>query len=308
VTTNTITTTTTQRPTGFGMLVNPETLEAAKDVAGMLAKSELVPKNFQGKPCDILIAGAMGARLGLDLFSALSGIAVVNGRPTLWGDAQLAVCQARPDFGGIKTAWAGEGDALACTVTVARKGHADPYVGAFSVADAKKAGLWSKQGPWSQYPRRMLELRARAFALRSAFADALAGFHAREEIEDETPAEVLAVRTEPAAAPVRRAKQRTVDAQADPAQTMAEPVAEQPAAEPQPEAQAAPDFSVDRCVTVFRGLWNAGDAGKASAKQIQASWKLEKIADLAGAADGDREAFIQECDEAFAKIQEGASK
>ena len=170
---------------GFGLLLSPATLEAAKETAAMLSKSELVPKAFAGKPNDILIAGAMGHRLGLDLFSALSGIAVVNGRPTLWGDAQLAVCQARPDWAGMDVKESGVGDALSITVTITRKGHSSPYVGAFSMEDAKRAGLYGKAGPWSQYPRRMCMLRARAFALRSAFADALSGFHAREEIEDD---------------------------------------------------------------------------------------------------------------------------
>lgn len=206
--------TTTAAPTGFGLLISPTTLEAAREVAGMLAKSDLVPKSYHGKPDDILIAGAMGARLGLDLFSALSGIAVVNGRPTLWGDAQLAVCQARPDWAGMKVEAAGAGEAYAVTVTVHRKGHAEPYVGTFSMADAKRAGLAGKQGPWSQYPMRMVMLRARAFALRQAFADALAGFHAREEIEDEVDVTASA-RVVPEPKPDRR---RAV-----------EPAAEQPA-------------------------------------------------------------------------------
>jgi hypothetical protein len=125
----------------------------------------------------------MGARLGLDPFSAMAGIAVVNGRPTLYGDAMLAVCQGHPAFEDIAENITGNGDAMAATVTVKRKGRS-PYAASFSVADAKTAGLWGKQGPWSQNPKRMLTMRARAFALRGAFADALAGFHAREEMDD----------------------------------------------------------------------------------------------------------------------------
>jgi hypothetical protein len=54
----------------------------------------------------------------------------------------------------------------------------------FSQDDAKTAGLWGKQGPWSQYPKRMLQLRARGFALRDAFPDALRGIHSADESRD----------------------------------------------------------------------------------------------------------------------------
>jgi hypothetical protein len=54
----------------------------------------------------------------------------------------------------------------------------------FSEADAKKAGLWGKSGPWAQYPARMLQMRARGWALRDAFPDALKGLGIREEVQD----------------------------------------------------------------------------------------------------------------------------
>ncbi len=171
---------------GWSAALTPQSTDEAWKIATAIAKSSLVPKQYQGQPGDIIIAASMGARLGLDPFSAMQGIAVVNGRPTLWGDAMLAVCQSRPDWRGQVVKWDGEGDKLVCTVTVKRQvgPEVDAYPGSFGVDDAKKAGLWTKQGPWSQYPRRMLELRARAFALRGSFADALLGFHAREEMED----------------------------------------------------------------------------------------------------------------------------
>lgn len=212
-------------------------LDAARPVAELLAKSELVPKGFQGKPMDILIAGAMGARLGLDLFSSLSGIAVVNGRATLWGDALLAVCQQHPAWEDYQQEITGEGDAQQAVVTVKRKGRS-PHTETFSVADAKRAGLWGKQGPWSQHPSRMMALRARAFALRTVFADALAGFHSREEMEDTQEAEVLSVRSEPV--PARTAQQF-----------------EQPATKPvpvTPTTPAAPHPSIAAARELYRAL------------------------------------------------------
>jgi hypothetical protein len=228
--TNTIT---TSAP-GWSAALTPQTTDDAWKIATALAKSPLIPKAFQGAPGDVIIAANMGARLGLDIFSAMQSIAVVNGRPTLWGDAMLAVCQARTDWRGQTVAWSGEAATPCCTVTIRRQvGQAvDEYAGQFSAEDAKKAGLWTKQGPWSQYPRRMLELRARAFALRGAFADALLGFHAREEVEDYVDVTASAqVREEPRGRKVRQvapAIDSTAAPAADDTSGVAQPTTEQP--------------------------------------------------------------------------------
>lgn len=229
--TNIITTT----APGWSAALAPTTTEEAWKVAQALAKSAFVPKAFANNPSDILIAAAMGARLGLDVFSALQSLAVVNGKPTLYGDALLAVCQARPDWRGMIVRWDGKGDDEAITVTVRRQIAAEVIGtdGRFGVADAKKAGLWTKQGPWSQFPKRMMEMRARAYALRGAFADALLGFHAKEEIEDAIEVQVDAVRDD---APRRRT--RTV------APSIGDmPVAERQAEQTQPEQTPAADDS-----------------------------------------------------------------
>jgi hypothetical protein len=57
-------------------------------------------------------------------------------------------------------------------------------VATFSVMDAKQARLWGKQGPWQQYPKRMLAMRARGFAIRDAFPDAMKGMITAEEAQD----------------------------------------------------------------------------------------------------------------------------
>ena len=51
-------------------------------------------------------------------------------------------------------------------------------------ADANRAGLLNRSGPWKSYPDRMLKMRARGFALRDVFADALGGMISAEEAND----------------------------------------------------------------------------------------------------------------------------
>jgi hypothetical protein len=54
----------------------------------------------------------------------------------------------------------------------------------FSVRDAMRAGLWSKAGPWKEYPDRQLRWRAIGFNLRDQFSDLLGGFPITEELRD----------------------------------------------------------------------------------------------------------------------------
>jgi len=73
---------------------------------------------------------------------------------------------------------------MVATCAARRKDDPTEIVSVFSVADAKKAGLWGKAGPWQQYPKRMLQMRARGFALRDAFPDVLRGVISAEEAAD----------------------------------------------------------------------------------------------------------------------------
>jgi hypothetical protein len=152
----------------------------------MVAASDFAPKDFRGKPESCLLAIQHGSEIGLSPMQSLQNIACINGRPAIWGDAALAVAMASPVCESVTETIDGEGDSMVATCTAKRRGYEKPTVVRFSVADAKKAGLWGKSGPWTQYPRRMLQLRARGFALRDAFPDVLKGLVTAEEAQDYT--------------------------------------------------------------------------------------------------------------------------
>ena len=152
--------------------------------AKMVAASEFAPKDFRGKPESCLLAIQHGSEIGLSPMQSLQNIACINGRPAIWGDAALAVAMASPVCESVTETIDGEGDNMVATCTAKRRGYEKPTVVRFTVADAKKASLWGKSGPWTQYPRRMLQLRARGFALRDAFPDVLKGLVTAEEAQD----------------------------------------------------------------------------------------------------------------------------
>lgn len=159
--------------------LSPQTFEQALTFAQYLSDSNMVPKDFQGKPANCLIAMQWGTELGMKPLQAIQNIAVINGRPALWGDAVIALVLASPVCDYVNE----EDDGTTAICRVRRKGG-EEQIRSFSTEDARQAGLAGKQGPWTQYPKRMRQLRARAFALRDVFPDVLRGMAVAEELQD----------------------------------------------------------------------------------------------------------------------------
>ena len=157
-------------------------LERSEYWAKKLAGSDLVPKDFKNNPANCFIAIQWGKDLGLAPLQATQNIAVINGRPALWGDAVPAFVISSKQCEYINMTF--ENNTAICKVK--RIGQPE-HISTFSMQQAKTAGLLEKQGPWKQYPDRMLQNRARAFALRDVFPDVLKGLYTAEELIDSLP-------------------------------------------------------------------------------------------------------------------------
>ena len=141
--------------------LTPTNLTEAMQLAEILAQSTIVPKDYQRNPGNILVAIQWGAELGLAPMQAMQNIATINGRPSIWGDAMLALVKNAPEFVSIKEEYVGEADDLTAVCTVKRRGpdgSIHEHVATFSMEDARTAGLLGKQGPWTQYLKRMLQI------------------------------------------------------------------------------------------------------------------------------------------------------
>jgi hypothetical protein len=160
--------------------MSPSSLEAALQYAKELSKSDMIPKDYINKPGNILVAMQWGREIGLQPLQAMQSIAVINGRPTLWGDNALALVLASPVCEYVDES---ESDATHGVCRAKRRNDTE-HVQVFTVEDAKKAGLWGKAGPWTTYPARMLKMRARSWALRDKFPDVMRGLGIAEEVRD----------------------------------------------------------------------------------------------------------------------------
>jgi hypothetical protein len=181
---------------GFGLV--PRNFDEAWRMASMFAKSTLVPKQYQGKPEDILIAMQYGAEIGLPPMASLQSVAVINGKPGVYGDGFLGVIMSKPAYAkhleyyelsngaqvkSLRQADYADDETKAVSMFW-RKGNPEPFTAEFSIGDAKRAKLWGKEGPWTTYPARQMKWRARGFAGRDGFAGELRGVKMAEELLD----------------------------------------------------------------------------------------------------------------------------
>lgn len=172
--------------------------------AQQASRSGIVPSNYRDNPAAILTAIQMGSEIGITPMTSLRSIAVINGRPSLYGPAAKALvlnsglCEEFEEWYELDgkhvprptpEQYHKEGFTAVCKTK--RKGHKHPKETSFSVADAKEAKLWQKRGsngqdtPWITAPLRMLMFRARGFNLQDQFPDVLQGIYSSiEEAQD----------------------------------------------------------------------------------------------------------------------------
>lgn len=139
-----------------------------------------------------------GMELGLSPMQSLSGIAVINGKTTIYGDLLTAVLWANGFK--IKKWIEGEGDARVARARITRP-DGEVIEGKFSVAQAKQARLWDERdqvqkkrrdgstymaandSAWFKYPDDMLEWKAVGRGTRAGASDATRGLTIREDMD-----------------------------------------------------------------------------------------------------------------------------
>lgn len=163
-----------------------------KERAELLVKSGFLPKtvNTAEKAVAIMI---LGAEYGIPPMKAFQSIDVIDGKPALSAQLQLALCQNTKELEDLII----KHDPAYCEVTMKRKGRS-AYTVRFGDVEAKsmKAREWDESAKVSRvidliqkYNYRtmksvMYEWRALSRACRVVFPDAVLGLYTPDELED----------------------------------------------------------------------------------------------------------------------------
>lgn len=194
----------------------------AVELAKAVSNTDFVPKTLRGNPAAITAAILYGDEVGLGPMQSLAKIAVVDGKPTLYAEAQRAlILSAGHDL------WIEEATTTRVILAGRRANSDQTSRVTWTMDDAKRAGLSGKPN-WRQYPRQMLLARATAELARAVFADAIGGLAATEELEETSVPSDAAIPATPATSTKRKRKDRT------PAVTTSAPPEPEPATPQQP--------------------------------------------------------------------------
>lgn len=202
--------------------------------AEALSGSSLLPRDYVGKPANVLLAIEYGAALGIPPMTAIQGVHVIQGRPT----ASAGLIGALVRKAGHRLRVTGDDRRAECVIVRAD----DPdfeFRSVWTIERAQQAKLTGKD-TWKAFPAAMLKARAITECARDACPEALAGvqYTAEELGADAAPAAHEAVVERLDAVPVDDAFYETTGAVSAPtADASAEPSAA-PAPVPDPGVAA----------------------------------------------------------------------
>lgn len=167
----------------------PDSIESLWRLCNIVHSSGIGPKSLATET-QLVVAALYGRELGMTFMQSLQSIAVIEGKPALYGDAAMSLVRSSGVCEYVHESIEGDGDSMKAVCVSKRKDCPQPVRTEFSVADAKAAKLWGKRTkngydtPWVTYPKRMLQMRARGYNLRDNFADKLSGIRTVEELQD----------------------------------------------------------------------------------------------------------------------------
>ncbi len=161
-----------------------KTFSELRSFADLCVANGMAPKGMSAGAAAIAIQA--GLEHGLGLMGGLQQLVVINGILSWRGKGAFAliVNSAVCVKGTLKMGCAGEGEEMKGWAEGQRVGYSEPKRVEFSAKDARTAGLWGKDGPWKQYPKRQVQWRAFGFLARDLFEDVLGGFPIEHEVYD----------------------------------------------------------------------------------------------------------------------------
>ena len=161
----------------------PDDAEGVFKVSQYLAKSDLVPKSFGGRPENVFAAIMYGREIGATPMQSLSNIAVINGRPSIWGELATGLVRQSGLCESLNYKFEGTGATLKCIATGKRRGDTESHTEVFSMEDAKVAGL-DKKDTYLKHPKDMLMWKALHRLFKFLWADVIKGLSIQEVAED----------------------------------------------------------------------------------------------------------------------------
>lgn len=167
-------------------------------IATELAKSDIVPDNFKGKPANIVIAISLANRMNLDAFTVMQNMSVIHGKVTFSGSFARTLIERSGKFKNLELNYVGNenDDSYGAYLSATRISDGKVVKGPTVTLEMAKKEGWTKNPKWSSLKEIMLAYRCQSYFCRVHCPETMSGLYSTEEIEDinttrEQPKDIL---------------------------------------------------------------------------------------------------------------------
>lgn len=155
-------------------------------MATQLAKSTIIPHDYQNKPENVIVAIGMAQKLGLDPFTIMQNLNIIKGKTSWSGSFCRTLIEKSNKYTNLQLIFVGQKgtDTYGCYMQGVNKETGETIKGPEVNMKMARAENWTSNTKWINMPELMLSYRATSFFARVYVPEALNGVQTTEEIED----------------------------------------------------------------------------------------------------------------------------
>lgn len=156
------------------------------EMSEMLAKSTIVPQQYQRRPENVMVALDMASRMGVSPMVVMQNLHIIQGKPSWSGTAVASLIRNSGQFKNVELVYVGEEgtDSHGAYVQAERNGKILKGT-VVTIRMAKQEGWYQKNGSkWQTMATQMLGYRAYSYFGRLYAPELMMGLHSTDEVED----------------------------------------------------------------------------------------------------------------------------
>lgn len=158
------------------------------ELSQMLAKSTIVPPQYQHREENVFIALDLANRMGISAMTVMQNLYLIQGKPSFSGSFISALIHSSPLFTNVELVWVGEKGKSNYGAYIKALKNGVEVIGTTVTMDMANQEGWLKNPKWKSMPELMMSYRAYSFFGRVHASELLNGIYSTSEVEDFTPA------------------------------------------------------------------------------------------------------------------------
>lgn len=167
-------------------------------MAEALAKSDIIPDNYKGKPQNVIIAIQVANQMDLPPFTVMQNLAIIKGKTAWSGSFCKTLIERTGKYKDLELNYVGEKgkDTYGCYLSAVRVADGKVINGPEVTMKMAKDEGWTSNKKWNTLTDLMLAYRCQSFFCRIYCPEAMNGIYTDSEIEDvsqnrEQPKDIL---------------------------------------------------------------------------------------------------------------------